>query len=312
MDKLTSMQVFLEVARRGSFAAAADQLGISRAMVTRHVMHLENTLGVRLLHRTTRRLSLTGEGQSYAERCQQILEEIEESEYAVAQMSALPRGTLRVSAPISFGTFHLAPAIAAYQDAYAEVAVEVVLNDRDTDLAEEGIDVAVRVGALEESRLIARRIGTSHMVVCAAPAYLSRRGTPQVPADLSTHNCLRYTLRSSVWRFAQGGEEATVLVHGDLECNGGDVLRLAALAGRGLVLLPTYMVGADLRAGRLRRVLRDFEMPEVPIHALYLHRRHLSAKVRSFVEFLARRYAERPDWADPLVESDDPAVRAPL
>ncbi len=296
MDKLTSMRVFVEVARRGTFGAAAEQLGLSRAMATRHVAHLENLLGVRLLHRTTRRLSLTGEGEAYLERCRQILDEIEETELAVARLGSSPRGTLRLSAPVSFGSHQLTPAIAAYQDAYPEVAVELVLNDRIADLAEEGIDLAVRVGPLDDSRLIARPVACARMRVCAAPAYLAQRPEPRTPGDLAAHNCLRYAYRSPLWVFRRAGREYPVTVHGDFESNVGDALRLAALAGRGVVMLPTYMTGDDLAAGRLQPLLADYELARVPVHAVYLHRRHLSAKVRTFVEFLVERFASTPAW----------------
>lgn len=294
-----SMRAFVEVARRGSFGAAAEQLGMSRAMVTRHVAHLETGLGVRLLNRTTRRLSLTSEGQAYLERCLQILEEIEEADLAVGRAGTCPRGTLRVTAPTSFGTHHLAPAIAAYQQAYPEVTVGLVLSDRRIDLAEEGIDVAVRVGPLEDSQLVARRLAATGNAVCAAPSYLRARGEPRTPADLAAHNCLRYTYRSPNWLFERDGHEVAVTVHGDFECNVGDALREAALAGRGIALLPMYMVGADLEHGLLRRLLEDYRLPQVPIHALYLHRRHLSAKVRTFVDFLAERFACARLWAQP-------------
>lgn len=296
MDKFTAMTAFAEVARRGNFGAAAEHLGMSRAMVTRHVAALENALGARLLNRTTRRLSLTGEGQAYLERCQLILAEIEETELAVGQLSTRPRGTLRISAPMSFGMFHLAPAIAAYQNVWSEVAVELVLNDRYADLAEDGVDVAIRAGQLDDTRLIARPLARARLVLCAAPIYLETRGVPRRPDELGAHNCLRYVYRSSTWDMSRDGENFSVSVHGDLESNVGDALREIAIAGRGIVMLPTYMVGEDLRTGRLRRVLADYELPDVPIYAVYLHRRHLSAKVRTFVDFLLDRFTPAPSW----------------
>lgn len=300
MDKLTSMQVFARVAQAGSFAAAAEQLNMSRAMVTKHVAHLENSIGVRLLNRTTRRLSLTEEGRAYRERCVQILEEVEETEAAVSQLSAQPRGTLRLTAPTSFGTYHLAPAAADYMARYPEVDIDLTLFDRWADLAEEGLDLGIRVGRMEDSNLIARPLAQARMVVCGAPSYFERHGIPEHPEDLVHHNCLRYALRmpQDLWQFHGPDGPVAVRINGNLRSDVGDALRLAALAGLGLVLQPSYMLGKEIKAGRLRVVLPDFEPTPASIYAVYLHRRHLSAKVRTFVEFLQQRFQPRPYWEE--------------
>lgn len=297
MDKLTSMKVFVQVARSRGFAKAAEQLGMSRAMVTKHVMNLENTLSVRLLNRTTRRLSLTEVGAAYRDRCTQILAEIEEAEISATQLQTEPRGTLRITSPTSFGIFHLAPAVADYMKAYPDVEVVLSLVDRVMDLAEEGLDLAVRITRTLEPNLIAQRIAHARIVVCGSPEYLDRHGVPTHPVDLQRHNCLRYAYRDTdEWEFTGPEGKIRIHVHGTLEANVGDSLRMAAISGVGLVLQPTYMVGEDLKAGRLRAVLTDYEPLGVDVNAVYLHRKHLSAKVRSFVEFLKARFQPKPYW----------------
>ncbi len=296
MDRFTSMQVFQEVARRGSFAAAAEHLDMSRAMVTRHVAALEEHLAVRLLNRTTRRLSLTGEGETYLARCQHILEELEYAESSIGEMKRIPRGRLRITAPVAYGAYQLTPLVCAFMQAQPAVRAELLLNDRLPDLAEDGIDVAVWVGELDDSGLFARPFARMRLVACAAPEYLARVGTPSGVEDLAALNCLRYAYRPrpDIWRFTGPDGEQAVAVEGDFEANTGEALRIAALSGRGVVLLPGYMVREDIAAGRLLTVLPAMATASVPIQALYLHRRHLSAKVRSFVDFLVAN-GDTPD-----------------
>jgi len=278
MDKLSSMRVFARVAQAGSFARAAEQLGMSRAMVTKHVISLENTLGTRLLNRTTRKLSLTEVGRAYRDRCVQILAEVEEAE---------------------FGSYHLGPAAADFMELYPEVEVMLTLNDRMADLAEEGFDLAIRIARVPDANLIAQKLAHARMAVCGSPRYFEKHGIPKHPEDLRHHNCLRYTYRVvNEWEFNTPDGKIAVPVHGTLESNIGDALRMAAMQGLGLVLQPTYMVGHDIKAGRLLPVLMDYEPVGVDINAMYLHRRHLSAKVRTFVDFLKRRYQPVPYWDD--------------
>ncbi len=301
MDKLTAMKVFLEVARQGSFTAAAEHLGISRAMATKHLAQLENNLGVRLLNRTTRRLNLTEVGQAYRERCQNILAEIDETELAVTQLHSQPRGILKVTAPTSFGAFHLAPAAADFMREYPEVSIDLELSDRFLDLVDEGMDMGVRVGMLEDSSLIARLLTRTRMVVCGSPAYFAEFGRPERPDDLRQHRCLQfgYAVTTTVqWEFEIGGQPHSVQVNGPLRSNIGDALRMAAIQGTGLIRMPTYLVGKDISSGRLQAVLEDFEPESRPIHAVYMHRRHLSAKVRAFVDFLYQRFQPYPYWED--------------
>jgi len=298
MDRLKTIEVFLAVARHGSFSAAADELGLSKAMVSKHVSQLENKLGVRLLNRTTRRVGLTEAGSAYRERMKELVADLEETEQSVSKLSTEPRGTLRVLAPTSFGSFHLARAIADYRVAYPEVDVELVLTDHPGDLVEEGLDLAIRVGDLEASSLIARKLAQARVVACAAPGYLEARGRPQHPDDLRDHDCLIYTGRqlSGDWSFSIDGKVRMDRVNGHVRSNIGDALRVAAIQGAGLVQMPTYMVGLDIAAGRLEAVLERFEPPPRPIYATYLYRRYLSAKVRTFVNFLSERFYPTPYW----------------
>ncbi|MBP1150243.1 MULTISPECIES: LysR family transcriptional regulator [Methylocaldum] len=301
MDKLTSMLVFTKVAKAGSFASAAKELGLSRAMATKHVMQLENGLGIRLLNRTTRNLSLTEVGMVYLERCLQILDEMEEMEIAVTRLQTEPRGTLKVNATPFFGAYHLAPAIAAYMEAFPEVNVELVLQAGYIDLIEEGFDLAIHLDEMRDSSLIARKLGSSQRIVCGSPQYFNKHGIPKTPDDLRKHNCLT---NSSLpprdqWQFSiPGGETTVVKVTGNMEANVADALRMAAINGLGLVLLPTYMVGQDIRKGRLNPVLTDYVPAPLEIHAVYPHRKHLSAKVRTFVDFLSERFHPKPYWED--------------
>lgn len=299
MDKLTSMRVFTKVAKTGSFAAAAKELGISRAMATKHIMHLENTLGVRLLNRTTRRINLTEAGTAYLDRCLQTLDDIEETELAITQLHSEPRGTLKISTPPFFGTFHLAPAIAAYLKRYPDVTIEVTVQGGIVDLIEEGLDMAIRLGQLVDSSLIARKLASSRLVVCGSPDYLKEHGAPETPHDLKKHNCLVNWSQQpqDKWRFTgPDGKEISVKVSGLMQANTADPLRLAAVNGLGLVLMPTYMVGQDLHKGRLQALLPAYEPPSLDIHAVYPHRKHLSAKVRTFVDLLYDRLQPTPYW----------------
>jgi len=298
MDKLVSMKVFARVAKLGSFSAAAEDLGISKAMASKHITALENTLGVRLLNRTTRRISLTEVGSAYRERVKLILDEIEETELSVTQLNTEPRGTLKMMAPSSFGAFHLSRAAADFMDEYPDINVELILSDREADLAEEGLDLSFHVGELSDSSLIARKIASARMVVCASPEYLEKQGIPETPEDLVDHTCLLFTPRfpANEWHFKRNGEDFTVKVSGCMKSNIGDTLRVGAIKGLGLIQQPTYMVGQDIKLGRLQVVLEEFEPAERPIYLMYLHRRHLSAKVRTFVGFLLARFQPIPYW----------------
>lgn len=297
-DRLVTLMVFARIVECSSFTAAAEQLAMSRAAVSKHLMALEDRLGVRLLNRTTRRCSLTEAGQTFYERARQILSDLEEAEREAGQTGMQPRGLLKVNAPMTFGTMHLAPAVPAYLATWPEVSVDMTLNDRIVDLLEEGFDVAVRIGKLADSSLVARRLATCRMVVCAAPAYLARRGRPRQPQELGLHDCLGYAYAANreTWELAGPEGPMTVRVRGRLRANNGEALVAAAASGLGIVLTPTFMASAELADGRLVPVLEDWPPSERGIYAVWPQGRHLSAKVRSFVDFLAARFGPQPYW----------------
>lgn len=299
MDRFQALTAFARVVETGSFARAAERLGASVSAVSRQVGELESHLGARLLNRTTRRLSLTESGQAFYERCVQLLADLEEAEAAVGAATLDPRGTLRLTCGTTFGARHVAPAIAAFRERYPRVRFDIDLSDRIVDLVDEGFDLAIRIGDVRSQALIARRIGTTTLMCCASPAYLARRGAPRVPADLAQHDCLLYVYspERNVWRFrdAQGAEHA-VNVSGPVVANHGETLTALGVAGAGVHLEPDFVVAPHVRAGELVALLPGFAAASIPIHAVYPSRRHLSAKVRAFVDFIAVRFAERPDW----------------
>jgi DNA-binding transcriptional LysR family regulator len=299
MDRLDSMEAFVRVAESKSFSEAARRLNLSKSVISRQVSGLETDLGARLFHRTTRSLTLTEVGAAYLERCQRILADIEEANLSVSNLQAAPRGKLKVSAPVPFTTQHLAAALPDFLARYPEVEVDLSLNDRFVNLVEEGYDLAIRVGKLNDSSLIAKLLAPARIAMVGSTAYFAERGIPQTPDDLSKHCCLLYSNLSAAdeWSFiSPEGKRWSVEVKGRLRVNNGDVLRLAALAGLGLTLLPTFIVGADLQAGTLVQVLEDFVPQEAGIYAVYPHARHLSPKVRAFVDFLAERFGPKPYW----------------
>jgi DNA-binding transcriptional LysR family regulator len=292
MDRLTAMATFRRVVEAGSLSAAARAAGVPKSAVSKQLAALEAHLGARLLNRTTRNLSLTEVGRAYLERCRLILEEVEEAEALTASLQGEPRGTLRVNAPMSFGFLHLAPALPDFVARHPGVEVDLVMNDRRVDLIDEGFDLAVRIGPLADSSLIARRLGTYRMVVCGSPTYLARRGVPRTLDDLAAHDCLRYVSGdgSDAWPFATpDGGRTSLRVRGPLRANNGDALRAAARGGLGLTQLPTFLLADDLASGALVLVLEEFEPAPLPVHAIYPHNRHLSGKVRAFVDFLIER-----------------------
>ena len=298
MDALADIAVFVRVVERGSFTLAADELSLSRAVVSKYVSRLENRLGARLLHRTTRRLSLTEAGAALFEASRGALERIEEAEGAVARFQAAPRGRLRVSAPMSFGILHLGPALADFARAFPDVSLDIRLDDRYVNLVEDGIDVAVRIGQLTDSSLVARKLGTTRAVACASPAYLAEHGEPDDPEELAGHDCLIYSyLAAGVWRFtARGGREIPVAVSGPIRINNGIVLAEAAIAGGGVLVTPSFYVAPMLRDGRLKRILTAYRLPELGIYAVYPQRAHVPPKVRAFIDYLAARFGRKPDW----------------
>lgn len=300
LDQVTGMRVFVKVASLGGFSAAARALGMSPAMATKHVAAIEDRLGVRLFNRTTRRLTLTEAGGRYREACERVLAEIDEAEAEAAAAVAEPRGTLRVNGPLAFGLRELAPAVAGFIVDHPGLTVDLALTDRLVDLVEEGWDLAIRIGRLRDSTLIARSLAPVRVILCAAPAYLARAGTPRTIADLARHNCLGYTLPTPAnadrWLFGTDGS-VPVEVSGNFRVNNGDALRVAALAGLGLIYQPSFLLADDLKAGRLVCLHLDHPAFEFgAVHAVYPSGRRLPAKTRLFIDFLARRWAGTPPW----------------
>lgn len=298
LDRLTGLEVFARVAGAGSLSAAARALGMSQTMVTKHIAALESRLGVKLFHRTTRRLAITEAGRNYLESSARILAEIEAADAAVAADRVEPRGLLRLNAPVSFGARQIAPLLAEFAQRHPRVTVELGLNDRLVDLVEEGWDLAIRIGNLSNSSLIARRIAPCRIVVCAAPSYLRARGTPRTVASLADHNCLGYTLsqRTPIDRWVFGADVG-VQISGNLRANNGDALRAAAIAGQGIIHQPTFIVADDIREGRLVALALDQPTVELGgIYAVFLPDRHPPARVRAFIDFIAGRFAPEPPW----------------
>ncbi|MBS0363145.1 MAG: LysR family transcriptional regulator [Proteobacteria bacterium] len=290
-DSLFEMRVFVRVVERGSLSAAARDLNLSLAVTSRTLARLEARLGVRLANRTTRRLSLTEEGQVFNQRCVAILADVEDAERDVARRRNEPAGLLRVTSTFAFGRRWLAGLLAEFQALYPQVQVRLETSDRLADLLEGGFDLAVRVGALADSSLIARQLAPNVRVICGSPDYLDRRGRPQAPDDLLGHQCILYgDPPSGHWTFADGAE---VRVGGDLSCNDGDLAHTWALQGRGLALKSIWDVADDLAAGRLEVVLAKHRLPAAPIHAVYPTNRHLAARVRLCVDFLADRLKQQ-------------------
>ena len=300
MDRLVAMQVFAQVVEAGSFAKAAERLALSTSAASRHVAELETHLQTRLLNRTTRRVSLTESGRAFYERTVQLLADLAEAEQEASSAAVVPRGTIRLTTSVNFGVRHAAPAIAAFLGEHHDVRFDVSLSDRVVDLVEEGFDLAIRIGAPSADNLVARKLGETRLVPCASPGYLAEHGAPKTPEDLASHNCFTYEYVSPrhLWRFRdRSGAERTVRVSGRLHCNNGDLLAEAAASGAGIVFEPAFIVGPEVRSGRLVPLLQDFEPPPVPIYALYPSRKHLSAKVRRFVEFLVERFSQAQDWS---------------
>lgn len=298
MDKLTSMNVFVRVAKAGSFAGGARDLDISRAMATKHIMHLESRLGTRLFNRTTRSLSLTEVGASYFERCQQVLLEIEEMEAQVTHLQTEPRGALRISAPPVIGATHIARAISEFLKLHPDLNVELLIQSGPGDMIEDGIDLAICLGALNDTSMVARKLASSSLIVCGSPEYFAKHGTPQTPEDLTRHSCLiNWSIHpKNKWPFKTESGYQVINVSGRMQANVADAIRIAAINGLGLVMLPVYIVGWDIERGRLQRALENFPSPPLEVHAVYPHRKYLSAKVRVFMDFLQT-------WLEPRVST---------
>lgn len=298
MSKIQQMSSFVAVVEAGSFVGAAQTTGLSKAAVSRHVGELEQRLAVRLLHRTTRRLSLTEEGRMFFERAKELLESIDEAESQLTQRAGEARGVIRVNGPLTFGALHLAPLWGPFADANPKVSLDITLSDRVVDVVDEGYDLAIRITAIPDSTLVTRKLASTRMVLCASPAYLKRRGTPVHPQELAQHAVISYTYWSTrdVWHFTGAEGPVDVRIASRIHTNNGDTCRLAALAHHGIILQPDFIVGEDLRRGDLVEIMPAYRSIEVGIYAVYPSRKNLPLKTRRLIDFLAEAL-RAPSWS---------------
>jgi DNA-binding transcriptional LysR family regulator len=298
MEDLERMAIFARVVEDKSFSAAARRLNLSKSLVSKQLTQLEKSLGARLLNRTTRALSLTDAGAVLYEHCARIMEELEEAKLAVGRLQSEPRGLLRISAPVAFGRLHIATVLPEFLAAYPDLKIDMVTTDRFVDLAEEGYDVVIRIVDQAAPTLVARKLAPVNRKMVATPEYFERYGVPQTPEDLEKHNCLTYTYFNpqDPWRLRGPDGDISVKATGNMRVNDDDVLSQAVLGGLGLALLPTFIIGKELQAGRLQSVLSQYIPVERHIYAVYLANRHVSAKVRAFIDHLLKRFGSEPYW----------------
>jgi DNA-binding transcriptional LysR family regulator len=308
MEDLERIALFARVVEEKSFSGAARRLNLSKSLVSKHITQLEKSIGSRLLNRTTRALSLTEAGAALYDHAARILEELEEAKLAVSRLQTTPRGILRISAPVAFGRLHVASALPQFLVAHPELKIDMVTTDRFVDLAEEGYDVVVRIVGDPPPNVVARKLAPVNRRICATPEYFARHGLPKTPRDLENHNCLTYTYFNpqDPWRLRGPEGDISVRASGDLRVNDDDALAEAVLGGLGIALLPTFIIGRDLQAGRLQAVLSAYVPLERHIFAIYLANRHLSAKVRAFIDFFLARIGSEPYWD----RADSPGLNA--
>ncbi len=299
MDRLGAMEMFVRIVETGNFSAVARQLGTTQPTISKQLTALEKQLRTRLLNRSTRSLSLTEAGATYYERCRRIIDEVREAEGALGQLQSALTGTLHVNGSIALGQIFLAPLVLRFQRRYPELAVELSLSDRYIDLVEEGVDVAVRIGRLADSNLVARRLGSTRRVLVATPAYLAAHGTPAKPEDLAHHSCLLYAYLSSgnEWTFNGPEGEIRVRVHGNFKANNGEAIRQALLANVGVAMSPDWLIHDKLESGEVVALLPEFAPPPLDINAVHPSGRHVSTKVRTFIEFLQNEFKAIPAFA---------------
>lgn len=299
MDRWTEIENFVRIVENGGIGTAAERLNVAKSAVSRRLKELETRLGVKLINRTTRRLSLTETGRAYFERCQRIMADLEEADDAAGLAHGTLSGRLRVAAPLSFGNRHLAPTVARFLDMHPQIVIDLDLNDRRVDLVADGFDVAIRIGNMEDSTLIARKIAVSRSVLCAAPEFVGMHGPFRGAEDLADVAAVHYsnvTQRRAWTAIDPEGREVQLRICERLACNNGDFLTIAAEAGIGVVMEPAFHVADAVRAGRLVQILTDHKFPELPIQAVYPPARHLSAKVRAFVDHVAQSFGDPPYW----------------
>ncbi|MBS1155183.1 MAG: LysR family transcriptional regulator [Proteobacteria bacterium] len=298
MHDINDMLIFAQVVKAKSFSGAAARLNVSKSRISKSVSRLESVLGVRLLQRSTRRLSLTEVGEAYFEHCDRILDELSLADDTINRLHLEPRGTLKISSSVAFGTLHVAPALPGFMAQYPDLSVDLTISDRFVDLVEEGYDLALRITAEPGPNLVARKLAPIRRKICASPAYLASRGTPQTPRDLEHHNCLDYTYMSTGghWRLSGPDGDIAVPVSGTLRMNDDEALSQAVLGGVGLALLPTFIVGKELQAGKLLEVLPGYVPVERFLYAVHLPNRHLPLKTRAFIEYLLALFGAEPYW----------------
>lgn len=290
MNKLANMEAFATIGATGNFAEAARRLGITNSVISKRIKDLEDFLGVQLFQRTTRKVTLTDAGYNYLEYVRRVLDEMNEVESGIRFQTEKPVGTIKLSAPLSFGLQTLAPTISSYLDKYPEVDVKTYLSDRRVNLVEEGFDLAIRIGKLEDQSLIARKLCNGRRVVCASKSYIKAHGKPKTPAELKDHNCLSYMnlAEGKAWPFIVNGKKIWQQVSGNLSSDNGDLLYQAALSGCGIALLPTFIIHESLKSKDLEILLEDFEEKDFDIYAVYQHTKHLSIKIRTFIDHLSK------------------------
>ncbi|MGB5444471.1 MAG: LysR substrate-binding domain-containing protein [Psychromonas sp.] len=297
MDKLETMRAFITVVQEGAFSKAADKLNLSPQLVSKYVSQLENKLQIRLLNRTTRKVSLTEAGIEYYQRCQQVLDDIDELEGTLTNLHQNISGVLTISAPMSFAMRHLPKLIAEFQQIHPDVKIELKMTDRKVDIVEEGIDIALRVGLLESSSMIAKKITAINLVICASPDYLKKHGTPKTAVELQGHVYLKYNNSDSNMLFSQFDIEYKKLgLNEKIIANNGDFLVNAAIYGGGIIIQPTFIAGEAIAEGKLKRILTEYEPDPMAIYAVYANRKFLASKVRIFIDFVSQFYGDIPYW----------------
>lgn len=299
MDRLENMNTFVHIVETGGISAAAERMDVAKSVISRRLKELEAHLGVQLFHRTTRQMNLTDSGRAFYEQSVRILADVQEAEHAVSQSHSALKGNLRVAVPLSFGLLHLGPAITEFLQIHPAIKFDLDFDDRQVDLLAEGFDLAIRIASLPDSSLIARRLAPIQVVMCASPAYLQQMGTPHTPGELINHRCLAYNLisNSDHWHvYDAAGQLVKTRITPYLKASNGEFLRDVAIAGLGIVLLPVFIIYQAIERGALLPILTEYHYPQVAVYAVYPQTRHLSRRVRVFIDFLSKRFAEQPYW----------------
>ncbi|EJK2114637.1 LysR family transcriptional regulator [Vibrio navarrensis] len=299
INQFADLPVFVTVVDCGSFSQAAKQLNLTKSAVSKRISHLEDGLGIRLLNRTTRKLSLTEAGQRYYDYASQALSLAKRGVDAVSELHGSPQGRLKITAPMTFGVLHVAPLISEFLGRYPEVEIDLQLEDKMVDLVEGGFDLGIRIGHLPDSNLIAKRLAPCRTVLCASPSYVAKMGAPQKPADLADHNCLRYSYfrGGNEWLFLHQEQEFKVLPRGNFIVNNSEAIRRALIAGIGVAQMPTFIIGKELRCGALVNLMPEYRLPEHFLYAVYPQRKHMPLKVRMFIDFLSEKLgSDTPYW----------------